>query len=85
MGNLNSFNETHVTFRNKGDIDVELGFEAFAQIQFSTGSAQIFGTENFGSALNIPGLVTIGPSFKVLVVSLFSHIGKPFHTQNDHC
>jgi hypothetical protein len=31
MGDLNSWSESHVTFRNKGSIDVELGFEAFGQ------------------------------------------------------
>ena len=70
MGDLNSWSESHVTFRNKGSIDVELGFEAFGQIQFSTGTAEVFGTQNFGSALNIPGLVTIGPTSRIGMVNM---------------
>ena len=70
MGDLNSWSESHVTFRNKGSIDVELGFEAFGQIQFSTGTAEVFGTQNFGSVLNIPGLVTIGPTSRIGMVNM---------------
>jgi chitinase len=70
MGNLNNWNESHVTFRNKGNIEVELGFEAFGQIQFSTGTAEVFGTQNFGSAFIIPGLITIGPTFRIGMVRI---------------
>lgn len=45
--------------------------EAQATIRFSTGSIELFGMQNFGGTFTVPGLVTIGPNFRVLGVCFF--------------
>ena len=68
LGDLSSFQESHLLFRNKGSITSTLNMEALAQLSFSTGDTELFGLKTFGGSLYIPGLVTIGPTFKVLAV-----------------
>lgn len=79
MGDLNSFQESHLLFWNKGSIVATLSFEALGQVSFSTGSAELFGLPNFGGTLTIPGLVTIGPNFKILAVRFTIIIRVPLH------
>ncbi|KAG4436704.1 hypothetical protein IFR05_007818 [Cadophora sp. M221] len=66
LSNLRSFDQSHVWFRSKGRVDASLVFEAFAKLSFHTGQVELFGAQNFGSPFRVPGLVTIGPNFKVL-------------------
>ncbi|KAI1119842.1 hypothetical protein F5Y10DRAFT_283740 [Nemania abortiva] len=65
LNNLKSFQESHLLARSKGNIDAMLVFDAFGQVSFSTGRLEIFGAQNFGATFSIPGLVTVGPNFKV--------------------
>ncbi|KAI0806563.1 carbohydrate-binding module family 18 [Xylaria sp. FL0064] len=65
LNNLRSFQESHLLARSKGNIDAMLVFDAFGKISFSTGRLEIFGAQNFGATFMIPGLVTVGPNFKV--------------------
>ncbi|KAI1281725.1 carbohydrate-binding module family 18 [Xylaria sp. FL0933] len=65
LNNLRSFQESHLLTRSKGNIDAMLVFDAFGKISFSTGRLEIFGAQNFGATFIIPGLVTVGPNFKV--------------------
>ncbi|KAH9211348.1 glycosyl hydrolases family 18-domain-containing protein, partial [Leptodontidium sp. 2 PMI_412] len=66
LGNLQSFFQSHVWFRSKGNIDVELKFSALARMSFHTGEVELFGAQNFGSPFRVPGLVTIGPNFRIV-------------------
>ncbi|KAI0876435.1 hypothetical protein GGS24DRAFT_498865 [Hypoxylon argillaceum] len=65
LNNLKSFQESHLLARSKGNIDAMLVFDAFGNISFSTGRLEIFGAQNFGATFTIPGLITVGPNFKV--------------------
>ncbi|KAI3338994.1 carbohydrate-binding module family 18 [Ustulina deusta] len=65
LNNLQSFQESHLLARSKGNIDAMLVFDAFGKVSFSTGRLEIFGAQNFGATFRIPGLVTVGPNFKV--------------------
>lgn len=77
MGDLSSFQQSHLLFRSKGGVQASLNFDAFAQVSFSTGSYEVLGADNFGATFGIPGIVTIGPNFKILVVSFFLFLGVP--------
>lgn len=50
-----------------------LVFDAFGKISFSAGRLEIFGAQNFGATFTIPGLITVGPNFKVYGVSKRRH------------
>lgn len=73
LNDLSSFEQSHILFRNKGSIQAGLHMEAQATVRFSTGSIELFGMQNFGGAFNVPGIVTIGPNFRVLGVCYTSH------------
>ncbi|KAK2037093.1 hypothetical protein LZ31DRAFT_600779 [Colletotrichum somersetense] len=66
MGDLSSLEESHVLFRNSGSVKTSLNLEAFVQLQSQTGRVELFGLQNFGATLSVPGIVTIGPNFRVL-------------------
>ncbi|KAH0491929.1 hypothetical protein TgHK011_003330 [Trichoderma gracile] len=66
LNDLSSFEQSHVLFRNKGSIQAGLHMEAQATVRFSTGSVELFGMQNFGGTFTVPGIVTIGPNFRVL-------------------
>lgn len=68
LNDLTSWNQSHVLFRNKGSIQAGLHMEAQATVRFSTGSVELFGMQNFGGTFTVPGIVTIGPNFRVLGV-----------------
>ncbi|KAI0141566.1 hypothetical protein GGR57DRAFT_487122 [Xylariaceae sp. FL1272] len=65
LNNLKSFQESHLLARSKGNIEAKLVFDAFGKISFSTGRIQVFGANNFGAAFSVPGIVTVGPNFKI--------------------
>ncbi|KAH9230227.1 glycoside hydrolase family 18 protein [Colletotrichum gloeosporioides 23] len=66
MGDLSSFDESHVLFRNSGSVKASLNMEALVNLHFLTGKVQLFGLQNFGATFTVPGIVTIGPNFRVL-------------------
>ncbi|KAK8091452.1 hypothetical protein PG997_001813 [Apiospora hydei] len=58
--------KTGILFRNEGSIQAGLHLEAQAKLSFSTGQIELFGMENFASPFNAPGIITVGPNFRVL-------------------
>ncbi|KAF6812686.1 glycosyl hydrolase family 18 [Colletotrichum sojae] len=66
MGDLSSFDESHVLFRNSGSVKASLNLEALVNLHFLTGKVELFGLQNFGATFAVPGVVTIGPNFRVL-------------------
>ncbi|KAK1971060.1 hypothetical protein LY78DRAFT_568603 [Colletotrichum sublineola] len=66
MGDLSTFEESHVLFRNSGSVKASLNLEALVTLHFLTGKIELFGLQNFGATFSIPGIVTIGPNFRVL-------------------
>lgn len=66
LGDLQSFNESSAWFHTLGSIDASLNFEAKGKISFHTGNVELFGAHNFGASFRVPGIVTIGPDFRIL-------------------
>ncbi|KAK0710667.1 hypothetical protein B0H67DRAFT_516214 [Lasiosphaeris hirsuta] len=66
FGDLNSWKESHMHFRTKGDVEASLNFLAFAKISFNSDEIELFGMERFGATFGIPGLLTLGPNFKIM-------------------
>ncbi|KAF2733512.1 hypothetical protein EJ04DRAFT_468282 [Polyplosphaeria fusca] len=66
LGNLKSFDESSAWFHTSGSIDASLNFEAMGKMSFHTGQVELFGAHNFGASFRVPGIVTIGPDFRVL-------------------
>lgn len=66
LGDLKSFKQSHVTLRNKGSVDVVIDFQAFAELRFGSLNSELAGFAPFGASVVIPGIVTIGPQFKIL-------------------
>jgi len=44
LGNLESFSESHVFFRSFGNVDASFVMSALAQLTFTTGQVELFGT-----------------------------------------
>ncbi|ORY01574.1 hypothetical protein BCR34DRAFT_592200 [Clohesyomyces aquaticus] len=65
LGNLNSFEESSAWFHTSGSIDAKLHFNAKGKMSFHTGQVEVFGAHNFGASFRVPGIVTIGPDFRV--------------------
>ncbi|KAI8944631.1 carbohydrate-binding module family 18 [Xylaria longipes] len=66
LSNIAEPRESHVMFRNKGEVKTALVFEALADFRFTTGQTQIAGFAPVGASFSIPGIVTIGPEFKLV-------------------
>jgi chitinase len=66
LGDLSSFDQSHVFFRNKGSVKASFNLDALATASFMTGPMELFGLQNFGATFAVPGIVTIGPNFRVL-------------------
>jgi chitinase len=66
LGDLKSFEESSAWFHTSGSIDASLNFEAKGKMSFHTGQVELFGAHNFGASFRVPGIVTIGPDFRVL-------------------
>lgn len=66
LGDLKSFEESSVWFRTNGRVDASLHFQAKGALSFHTGQVELFGAHNFGASFRVPGIVTIGPDFRIL-------------------
>ncbi|KAI1381148.1 family 18 glycosyl hydrolase [Hypoxylon crocopeplum] len=65
FSDLTTFSQSSVLFRNSGSIEAKLQFLANAQLSFNTDPVELFGLQNFGATFSIPGIVTIGPNFRI--------------------
>ncbi|KAF9892666.1 hypothetical protein FE257_001068 [Aspergillus nanangensis] len=52
-------------FRSRGKADAKFGVDAAATFFFDTGDVQLFSADKFGAAFAVPGIITIGPNFKI--------------------
>jgi chitinase len=66
LGDLKSFDESSAWFHTQGSIEAALTFEAMGKLSFHTGQMEVFGASNFGASFRVPGLVTVGPDFRIL-------------------
>lgn len=58
--------KTYLTFRNKGEIKASLNINAWAELKFPSWEKTLFGIAPLGASFKVPGVVTIGPEFKVI-------------------
>ena len=56
---------SYLYFRNEGEITAKFSLDAIATASFSTGDIELFGLENFGATFSVPGILTVGPNFRI--------------------
>ncbi len=60
-----SFKHSYVNFRNKGDITASLIFNARGELRLPRMERTLFGIAPLFASFKVPGIVTVGPEFKV--------------------
>ena len=68
MADPKTWDQKALLFRTKGGIVTKLTVEAYAELFFTTGPVELFGAQNFGLTFTVPGVVTIGPNFRIIGV-----------------
>ncbi|KEY64330.1 hypothetical protein S7711_09875 [Stachybotrys chartarum IBT 7711] len=57
--------ESYLYFRTGGDVTATFNIDAAVTAFFDTGDVLMFSADTFGAAFSVPGIVTIGPNFKL--------------------
>ncbi|KAG8160926.1 hypothetical protein KVR01_009190 [Diaporthe batatas] len=67
LDNLNlDFSNSYLYFRNKGKVEAKFIVDAAVTVRFDTQDVMLLSADKFGAAFSVPGIVTVGPNFKVL-------------------
>lgn len=71
--------QSYFYFRNDGEVTAKFTLDALATASFSTGDIELFGLENFGATFSVPGILTVGPNFRIFgavdgAVALAGHL-----------
>ncbi|KAI0905820.1 glycosyl hydrolases family 18-domain-containing protein [Ustulina deusta] len=61
-----SFQNSYLYFNNRGKVSAKFTADAVTTARFYSGDKQLFSADQFGAAFAVPGIVTIGPNFKLL-------------------
>ncbi|KAJ8120265.1 hypothetical protein ONZ43_g2982 [Nemania bipapillata] len=61
-----SFQNSYLYFNNRGKVSAKFTADAVATARFDSGDKQLLSADQFGAAFAVPGIVTIGPNFKLL-------------------
>ncbi|PQE17112.1 glycosyl hydrolase family 18 protein [Rutstroemia sp. NJR-2017a BBW] len=56
---------SYLWFKNSGNIQALFMIDALVSAHYDTKDVELFGLENFGATFSIPGIVTVGPNFKL--------------------
>lgn len=51
--------------QNRGSVQASVNLKALITLQLLTGQAELFSLQRFGAIFGVPGIVTIGPNFRV--------------------
>lgn len=62
---LIDLSKSYLYFRNRGDVSAKFVMEAAVTAHFDTNDILMFSADKFGAAFAVPGVVTIGPNFKL--------------------
>ncbi|KAF7870544.1 hypothetical protein EAF04_004288 [Stromatinia cepivora] len=62
---LIDLSKSYLYFRNRGDVAAKFVMEAAVTAHFDTNDILMFSADKFGAAFAVPGVVTIGPNFKL--------------------
>lgn len=57
--------QSYMYFRNSGEVTALFTIDALVSAQYDTGDVELFGLQNFGATFSIPGILTVGPNFKI--------------------
>lgn len=65
---LQSFDLTnsYLYFRNRGDVSAKFSADAVAQATWKSDDITLLSADRFGATFSVPGIVTIGPNFKLV-------------------
>lgn len=66
LANLKEFRHSYINVRNKGEIQASLVFHAHGEIRLPYMEDTVLGIAPLGASFKIPGIVTIGPEFKLV-------------------
>ncbi|KAL3442260.1 glycosyl hydrolases family 18-domain-containing protein [Aspergillus insuetus] len=61
-----NLSNSYLYFRTRGEVTTRFVVDAAVRAFFNTGNREIFAADKFGATFSIPGIVTIGPNFKLL-------------------
>ncbi|KAK3337685.1 glycosyl hydrolases family 18-domain-containing protein [Cercophora scortea] len=56
---------SYLYFRSSGSITALFTIDALVAASYDTGDIELFGLQNFGATFSIPGILTVGPNFKI--------------------
>ncbi|KAH8895714.1 hypothetical protein GQ53DRAFT_853840 [Thozetella sp. PMI_491] len=78
LGVLPDLSSSYLYFRNRGKVAASFNIDALAQASYTTGDIELFGLQNFGATFSVPGIITVGPNFRIfgnvnMDVSLSGH------------
>ncbi|KAK3933773.1 putative glycosyl hydrolases family 18 protein [Diplogelasinospora grovesii] len=57
--------QSYMYFKNSGEVTALFTIEALVSAQYDTQDIELFGLQNFGATFSIPGILTVGPNFKI--------------------
>lgn len=57
---------SYLFFRNRGEATAKFTVDALATATFRSGDFEFLSADKFGAAFTVPGILTIGPNFKLL-------------------
>lgn len=57
--------QSYMYFKNSGEVTALFSIDALVSASYDTGDIELFGLQNFGATFSIPGIVTVGPNFKI--------------------
>ena len=57
--------QSYMYFKNSGEVTALFTIEALVSAKYDTHDIELFGLENFGATFSIPGILTVGPNFKI--------------------
>jgi len=66
LANLKEFRHSYINFRNKGEVKASLVFHAHGELRLPYMEDTLLGIAPIGASFKIPGIVTIGPEFKLV-------------------
>lgn len=55
----------YLWFKNSSNVQALFNIEALVSAKYDTKDVELFGLQNFGATFSIPGIVTVGPNFKI--------------------
>ncbi|KAJ3578860.1 hypothetical protein NPX13_g1706 [Xylaria arbuscula] len=65
LGSPIDLSNSYLYFRNRGEVNAKFVIDAAVSAFFDTGDVLMFAADKFGAAFSVPGIVTIGPNFKL--------------------